>query len=117
MGKLTDWLTDQYGPEKRFKSARQLSLAISAGRNPNLVFDIEHRGTAKIETLNKLAEALEISTRQLFELVGYIDPGDVNGTVLTLDEEELLTVYRRTPEAHRSMLRRLLETAAAYETD
>ena len=54
MSQLRDWLRVQYGQGKRFKSARQLSLAVSAqqrSHNPNLVYDIENRGTAKIETL------------------------------------------------------------------
>ena len=90
MSALGDWLRTQYGPGKPYKSARQLSLAISDGRNPNQVFDIESRGTARPETLQKIAEVLSVPIQTVYRIAGWLpeeedsDEIDINDPTLRL---------------------------------
>ena len=94
MTQLRDWLSVQYGQGKRYKSARQLSLAVSAqqgSHNPNLVYDIENRGTAKIETLLSLAEILGIPPIRIFIEAGWISPDELKDN---LQENERRFLYK-----------------------
>ena len=112
--KLVEWLRSQYGPNKRYKSARSLSLA--AGRNPNTVIVIEERGHATAAVLIDLAEATGVRVLDLFILTGWV-ASDETEPNLSPDELALLSVYRQAPEQERSRLRRIMEAAVPYETE
>ena len=107
-----EWLRRQYGrPGSRYRSARQLSLAISEGANANLIFDIEKRASAKIETFAKLAEALEVPLIEVFIEAGWLR--EEARSCLSEEDQEILAVYHRSPD--RPLMRRILEAAAQYE--
>jgi hypothetical protein len=111
MSRLREWLRAQYGSGKRFKSARQLSLAVSGrsdSHNPNLVYDIENRGTAKIETLLHLAEVLDIPPIRIFIEAGWITESDLKDNLLETERQFLYKWRLLTPEDQR-MIREVAE--------
>lgn len=104
MSRLRDWLKAQYGSGREFTSARQLSLAVSAksgSHNPNLVYDIENRGTAKIETLLHLAEVLDIPPIRVFIEAGWITEDDLKDNLLETERQFLYTWRLLTPNDQR----------------
>ena len=104
MSQLRDWLRVQYGQGKRFKSARQLSLAVSAqqrSHNQSLVYDIENRGTAKIETLLALAEVLEIPPIRIFIEAGWISSAELKDNLLENERRFLYKWRQLSPEDQR----------------
>ena len=90
---LATWLREQYGPDKRFKSARQLSLAVSEGTNAGLIFDIESRGRAKPETLQKLAEVLGVSVQTVYKMAGWL-PEDEDSDEIDIADPEISMFFR-----------------------
>ena len=111
MNKLRDWLRDQYGPGKKFRSARQLSLAVSAqqqSHNPNLVYDIENRGTAKIETLLSLAQTLDIPPTRIFIEAGWISSEELRDN-LQENERQFLYKWRQLIPDDQRMLDEMAE--------
>ena len=103
---LVEWLREQYGPNKRYKSARQLSFA--AGRNQNLVNIIEERGQATADVLVDLARALDISPLRLFVLAGWITADEFEADVSTR-ELEFIGQWRRLDQEDRGMLAEMME--------
>ena len=103
------WLKGQYGPGMRYKSARQLSLAISDGDNPGLVFDIENRGSARVETMRKLANALDRSFVEVLLLAGWLSEDEVSEGGVTPAERTHLEKWRQLPDADRAMLEEISE--------
>ena len=98
---LGNWIKGQYGGASRYKTARQLSLAISEGRNPNQVFDIEARGTAKIETIAKIAAALDMAILDVFVAAGWIPQAELEAKasrVLTTNQEKAAGVVETLPD-------------------
>ena len=98
---LARWLSQQFGPNQRFKSARHLSLA--AGLSQNI-----ERGGAGPETLIKLAELLEVPVERLFVKAGWLrDENLESGSMwdLSEDEVELLMGYRDLPQEGKAWLR------------
>ena len=117
---LGKWIRDQYGAGHFYKTARQLSLAISDGRNPNQVFDIEARGTAKIETVCKIAAALGMPVLDVFVAAGWIPKAELEaktGRVLTANQEKAAGLIETLPDAFAGAWlesgERLLELAEA----
>ena len=110
---LAVWLTTQYGAGKRYKSARQLSLAISDGVNAGLVFDIENRGSARVETLRKLATALDFSFVEVLVLAGWLSEDEVTGGDTSPEERTHLDKRRRLADADSAMLDEILERLLA----
>ena len=113
------WLKTQYGPGQRYKSGRQLSLAISDGDNPGLVFDIENRGSARVETMRKLATALDRSFLEVLVLAGWLSQDEVSAGGVTVEDRTLLEKWRGLGQADHDMLSeildRLLVSSAAIE--
>ena len=106
MSQLRNWLRTQYGPGKRFNSARQLSLAVSAkqqSHNPNLVYDIESRGTAKIETLLALAGVLDVPPIRVFIEAGWISSEELKDNLLE-NERRFLYKWRQLSLDDQRML-------------
>lgn len=75
---LVEWVNALYGDGKEFRSARDLSKAISEGRNPNAVSDIEAKGFASVRYLLELARVTGTPRIELFRKAGWIedDPGE-----------------------------------------
>jgi len=75
---LVKWVIGLYGDGKEFRSARDLSKAISDGRNPNAVSDIEAKGFASVRYLLELARVTNTPRIELFRKAGWIegDPGE-----------------------------------------
>lgn len=46
------------------------------------------------DTLRKLAHAMGVSRRTIFEISGYLDPEDSEGVGLSPEEEQVLSVFR-----------------------
>lgn len=102
---LANWIRQQIGPDRRFKSARQ--LAVSAGLSQSVVNLIVQRGTARPETLKKLAGPLEIPVERLFAKAGWLKDRDLDtgsNWELSDDEVELLKRYRELPQEGRVWL-------------
>ena len=116
---LTEWIRQQYGPDRRYKSGRQLSLAVSGGKNPNIVYDIETRGNARFDTLRKLSETLEVPLAVILVCAGWLTPDDLGQSEgsLTAEEVELLRLYRETRPDLRRVIVAGLRAAAAMPPD
>lgn len=66
---------------------------------------IRQGGTPRPETLRRLAEAVGVSRRKLFELAGYVNAEDLEPTGLSEEEEQVLDLYRQLPRRDRLLLR------------
>jgi hypothetical protein len=109
---LSQWILSQIGPGRPFSSARQ--LAIKAGLNQNAVNIIIDKGRAEPETLLKLAEATGTPRIKLFILSGWLSPQDCNALatpLLSVEEEEVLRMYRETPPDLRGVVLAALRAA------
>ena len=105
---LTDYLTGFVGPDKAYKSLRQLSLR--AGLSENALAYLVERGRGEPETRVKLAEELGIKPSRLFILAGWLDPEELTGEQLSSEDEQVLKVVRALPQERRRVL---LEVAEA----
>ena len=76
------------------------------------MFDIETRGTAKIETVLKLAAVLELPVMRVFVEAGWISEEELGDGGLTRDEQAVLDTFRSIPPERRPLMIALLETAA-----
>ncbi len=92
--RLFAWLSQQFGPDRRFKSARQLSLA--AGFSQNVTGATIERGSAKPETLVQIVRALEVSPVSLFVIAGWLTEEDVTPGASEA-EAKALSLARRLP--------------------
>lgn len=110
---LGAWLKTQYGPGQRYKSGRQLSLAISDGDNPGLVFDIENRGSARVETMRKLATALDRSFLEVLVLAGWLSQDEVSSGGVSPEERSHLEKKRRLGASDHAMLSEILDRLLA----
>jgi hypothetical protein len=102
---LARWLKQQFGPDRRFKSARH--LAVAAGLSQGIVNIILERGHARPETLLKLADALEVPSERLFAIAGWLrdEHSDAGSSwELSADEAELLKRYRELPREGKTWL-------------
>ena len=102
---LARWLRQQIGPDRRFKSPRQ--LAVAAGLSQGMVNLIIERGAARPETLKKLAVPLEVPVERLFVKAGWLKSEDLDtgsNWELSEDEVELLKRYRELPQEGRVWL-------------
>ena len=97
--RLADWLLGQIGPNRRFKSARQLSIA--AGMNQNVVGILLEGGGCRAETLVRLAKALEVRPSHLFVLAGWLTEDQLEGEQLSSEEERFLQMFRSLDEERR----------------
>ena len=114
---LGAWLRQQYGVTERFKSARQLSLAIpkpnGGSHGQNLIGGIVDRGSADAETLVAIARVLGVNPVKLFKLAGWLTDDDVEPPELTADEEDLVALFRNLPETQQLVLGGLRAQKAA----
>lgn len=100
---LAEFLARHIGTGRRFESARQLSLA--AGLNPGTVGLILAGRSPEADTVIRLAQALGLPRVRLFQVVGWLRPGDIREAVtLTEDEQEWLRVLRLLPPELRRVL-------------
>jgi len=116
-GNLVNWLRQQYGEGRKYPTPRQLSLAASDGRNPNMVAELENRGSARAETLEKLANTLGVPLVQLFVLTGWIQESDLSGSVLSDEHERIIKLWDRVPHDERPLMERLIRVAGDSESD
>lgn len=98
---LAEWLGRQFGPDRRYKSARHLSLR--AGLSPNTVSRIIERGRGDPETLIQLAGTLGVPATRLFILAGWLSEADL-AQDLSADEARLLARYRALPARFQRLL-------------
>ena len=107
--KLVAWLRDQYGPGKRYKSARAWSIV--AHKNPNTVNTIEEVGHETADAIVALAEAIGVSPLVPFTLAGWVSQEELEGrgATLTQDESELVNGFQELPEEGRQWLLRSLQ--------
>ena len=103
---ISVWLSQRIGPAEKFKSMRQLSLAV--GSNAGLISEIIATGTASAPTLVKLAEVLGESPLRLFVLAGWICEDEIKAG-LSVQEEKLVGRFRQLPGARRTVLLEVLE--------
>ena len=100
---LAEWLSGQFGIGKRFRSGR--ALARVAQLNGNTVTNIVERGRAEPETLLRIAEVLRVSPQEIFQIAGWLPPGEEDDVgPLLPDEEQLVEVFRSLSEEHRLLL-------------
>lgn len=116
MQTLGDWLGEQIGDGKRFKSARQLSIA--AGLNPNWVGTAMERNQADPMALKKIANLVGVPTGKLYMLMGWLEKEDlkitdVHGVVLTDEQRVLLDAWSALGEEDRENLQRVMRRLAA----
>jgi hypothetical protein len=97
---LAEWVADQIGKGRRFKSERQLSLA--AGLTQNGVNNLIANGKADPPTLVKLAAALDVSPMRLFVLADWLPEPEAEAE-LAPDERELLEHFRSLEPADRRL--------------
>lgn len=69
---ISEWVRSLYGKDKRFKSARHLSL--EAGLNDNTAKKVEDKGGGKPETLLALAVAAGRPIEEPLALMGLLPP-------------------------------------------
>jgi hypothetical protein len=95
---IARWLAAQLGPDRRFKSARQLSIA--SGLSPNVVANILERGKADAGTLVKIAHTLDTSPVTIFIIMGWLTEQDLAEAV---NEAEIhaMGIYLRLPDEYR----------------
>ena len=94
-------------------------MAISDGKNPNVVYDIETRDNARFGTLRKLSETLEVPLVVILVCAGWLTPDDLGQSenILTAEEVELLRLYRETRPDLRRVVVAGLRAASAMPTD
>ena len=80
------------------------------------MFDIESRGTAKIETVLRLAAVLEVPVIRVFVEAGWISEEDLGDGGLTTDERAVLDTFRSIPPERRPLMIALLDTATQHDT-
>ena len=116
-GKLVEWLRQQYGEGRGFPNPRQLSLAASGGRNPNMISELESRGSARVETLEKLADVLGVPLVKLMVLTGWIKESDLKGPILSNEQRRILELWDHVPFEDRPLMERLVRVAGDSEDD
>ena len=104
---LVKWLYSQIGPDKKFKSARQLALA--AGRNQNQIMIIGERGTATADVLVDIAKALDVSPLKLFALAGWIPDEEQAKTTLSPRAQKFVDQWQQLSRLDQKTLGRVLE--------
>ena len=106
---LVAWVRDQYGPGKKFRSARAWS--IGAHKNPNTVNNVEEVGHATADAIVALCEAIGVSPLIPFTLSGWVsqDEWEGQGPTLSQDESALVRGFQDLPEEGRQWLLRSLQ--------
>lgn len=108
--RLSDWLKDQYGDGKKHVTRRQLSLAcFDSGEdhiNEGLIGQIETRGTAKPNTLRRVAKALGMQPIQVFIEAEWIKESDLQDNLVET-ERQFLDIFRQLGIEDRHTLRRV----------
>lgn len=101
---LDDWIRQQYGPGRRYASARALALAITNGRHPNMVAIIHERGVAKLETLYALADACDVDRIYVLGLAAGLDMDQPGDRIASTEEAELLRAFRLLDQRARAFV-------------
>ena len=89
---IVKWVERGFGPGKRYRSARALSIA--AGRHPNAVAVLLETGRASAELVVALGWAMHVSVHEPLLIIGFFQREDLMGE-LNSDEVQLLTTLRR----------------------
>ena len=87
---LADWLREYCGPGKRYPSPFAMSLEVGIGQNQ--VNTILRRGTARPDTLIKIARAVSMNPVKLFKLAGWLTDLDIEPK-LTRNQERWLDLH------------------------
>ena len=66
------------------------------------------------DTLQKLATSMGVSPRLLLQLAGHVTEEDLEPSLVSSDDQELLGLWHRIPDGDRPLLRRIMEAAATY---
>ena len=106
-GAVRAWITSRYGSGRKFRSAREWSVA--AGLSPGVASNIENTGRYQITTLIELARASGDSPLWVLHSVGHltaeeVDPASVQ---LTGDERGLMENFRLLSERQQRVIREL----------
>lgn len=122
MGKLTEWLRSQWWPGTLYSSPRQLSLAISEGKDQVAYADIERKGLVKFDRARALARATSTSVLRIVLFAGIIDETEIEavaGRSLTASQEKAAGLIQSLPDdfadAWLESGERLLELAEGQE--
>lgn len=110
-----DWLRLQYGPGRRYNSARALSIAYSDGHNHNSVAEMHSRGVPRVENLLHLARICQADPVFLMCLVAGVDMEVPGGRVGSDAEARLLRAYRQLDQMAQRLVILGCE-GAAYES-
>lgn len=82
-------------------------MALAADLDQSSVTAIIERGTAKPETLSRIARALGVSTVEAFMRAGWIAPEEIHQG-LSPDEADFLEEYRQLSGHHQGVLREVM---------
>ena len=82
---LNEWLRRQYDwPGAQYPSARQLSLAITGGKDQGTVGDIERKGVTTFKRARDLSAATDTPVVQILIMAGLIGESDLESMTGTL---------------------------------
>ena len=99
MEKLNSWLRRQYDvPGAKYPSARQLSLAITNGKDQGTVGDIERRGITTFKRARELSAATETPVLQILLMAGLINESEIEGGTLSPQQVRAATVVGDLPD-------------------
>ena len=96
--RLVDWVRQQYGPGRKYRSARQWSIA--AGRNVNAVNTLEEVGHATPEVVVDLARAAGVSPIHVLIISGLLHDGEAE-TKISDDALEVVAGWDQLPQQGR----------------
>ncbi len=105
-----EWLGAQWGPGKKYPTPRQLSFAISNGKNPGAVGDLEKRGISRLDTAEKVAIATGSSLIEVLVAAGWIKEEDLQQPRLSQVEWRLVEAYRETRDDLKPFIEGLTES-------
>ena len=78
---LNEWLRRQYDwPGAQYPSARQLSLAITGGKDQGTVGDIERKGITTFKRARDLSAATNTPVVQILLMAGLIEKSEIETT-------------------------------------
>ena len=111
---IVKWVERGFGPGKKYRSARALSIA--AGRHPNAVAVLLETGPASAELVVALSRAMDVSVHEPLLIIGFFQPEDLMGE-LNSDEVQLLTTLRRLSITDRRTVLRVTASLLGDNAD
>ena len=101
MERFKEWLRHQWGPGTKYRSPRQLSLAISDDKDEGAYAAMERRGLVKFDRAKGLAKATGVSVLQILlmaELVSETEIESISGQILTTGQVQAADLYQAMPD-------------------